>query len=129
FEIDESNVGGHLDHFVTVKVCEEKAQTSCITVHRAHFSEDPVQDLFPGLAAIITRDFADVPNTILDGGLVYQATMVDHDPIRCEDVTGRFKAPGCAGKLKLDYRCLNMVKLETFEVFTAAGSYIVTRTD
>jgi hypothetical protein len=97
--------GEGLELFATVRVC--RGTSSCVTARRAHFL---------GNALPVARP----------DGVLYAESMVEHEPIQCPDATGEFFVPGCTGKLKLDYRCLNLADPAAGEFVQAlASSYVV----
>ncbi len=104
---------------------------SCVTTHNTLFIDD-----FIPLISPVLRDAAE--QLILEGALppiplemfiASSAAMTQHDPIACEDVTGEFKEPGCAGNLKLDYRCLNFLNPMTGQVIVFSGTFIISTID
>lgn len=101
----------HLDASIDVTVCEG---ASCLTARHARFVGDAVPELQPGV----------------DDGIPFQTTMTVHDPIQCGDATGKFSAAACAGKLNLDYRCLNVFSPALGRpVRTLAGAFIISQTE
>ena len=95
------------DFDATVTVCQGGA---CVAAHNSHFLGHSIPQIAP-----------EVP-----GAVVFQFTIVSHDTIACEDVSGKFASPGCAGKLRLDYRCLAEVDPATNHFVAARGSaYVV----
>jgi hypothetical protein len=88
--------------------CQTCINPSCVMARNALFVEDAI------------------PEIPQPDGNSYAATMTQHDPIQCTDVSGIFAPDGCAGNLKLDYRCLVVFNLQTQKIVrTFFGSFII----
>jgi hypothetical protein len=120
---------------LNVTVCEGD---SCLPTTNAVFVDDFISELdqslidalsIPEFDPVVTE--AGVGFSLLTGGRADNSVMTQHDPIDCNNpaLTGKFRDPGCAGKLKLDYRCMVLVNRNTGESYTFAGTFIISETN
>lgn len=93
----------------TVNLCRGG---DCLVVHHARYLGDALPEM----------------PVVVPGAVLFQFSMVDHDPIACSDATGKFAGPACSGQVKLDYRCLAEVDLSipTF-VAARASAYVISQ--
>ncbi len=122
--------GQRLSSLTNVTVCEGDA---CIPTTDALFVDDFIPELDQSLIAAIETEVMETGMglSLLTGGMADNAVMTQHDPIDCDNpvLSGKFREPGCAGRLKLDYRCMVLVNIETGEQFTFAGTFIITEVE
>ncbi len=128
----EEQNGQRINSILNLVVCEGD---SCLPTTNAVFVDDFIPELTSDLIAAITDDVMEtgMGMSLLTGGIADSAVMTRQDPLSCDpndpndqpQLTGKFRIPGCEGRLKLDYRCMLLLNPMTGESFTFAGTFII----